>query len=147
MKRLPDYLAVLHEVLKKQPEFSVSFRGVTSSPEAVMIQGYPVGTTLAQIREDLRTTLTARGIGECLDRRYKIVTAHLTVARYFTTMDDWRPLKSLLAANRQRDFGTTCFRSLQLIEGDWYASMDSVRTLQEFPLNNLSANGSVGHLG
>ncbi len=134
-QRLPGYLAALDEVLKSLPPFSVAFRGVTATPDAVMIQGFPEGdNTLAQLRDDLRAALAGRGLGENLDRRYKIATAHLTVVRFSTPMKDWRPLKSLLAANRDRDFGTACFRALQLIEGDWYASANTVRTLREYPL-------------
>jgi len=137
-QRLPDYLAALETVLKNARTFSVAFRGITASPEAIMVQGFPAANALAQLRDDLRATLAARWLGENLDRRYKIATAHLTVTRFCTPMKDWRPLKSLLEKNRDRDFGTTCFQSLQLIEGDWYMSTDSVRVLREFPLGNES---------
>lgn len=136
MQQLPNYLATLDEVLKVRPAFSVTFRGVTASPQAVMIQGFPIDNTLAQLRNDLRSALTARGLGENLDCRYKIVTAHLTVMRFAMPMNDWTPLKSLLAANRNRDFGTACFRTLQLIESDWYASTKTVQILREYPLGN-----------
>jgi 2'-5' RNA ligase len=133
-QRLPDHLAALAEVLKGRPPFSVEFRGMTASPEAVMIQGFPEGNALAKLRDDLRAALAGRGLGENLDRRYKIATAHLTVVRFATPLQDWRPLKALLAANRHRDFGTTCFRAVQLIHGDWYASANTVRMLCEYPL-------------
>lgn len=133
-QRLPDYLAVLDQVLKGRPPFSVSFRGVTASPEAVMIQGFSEDNALAQLRDVLRAALAARGLGKNLDHRYKIVTAHLTVVRFSTPMKDWRQLKLLLTANRDRDFGTTTFRELQLIEGNWYASANTVRMLREYLL-------------
>ena len=133
-QRLPDYLAALDTVLGGSRKFSVTFRGVTASPEAVMIQGFPADNALSQLRDDLRAALVERGLGENLDRRYKIATAHLTVMRFCKPMNDWRPLKSLLAANRERDFGTICFRTLQLIEADWYASANSVKVLKEFSL-------------
>lgn len=133
-RRLPEYLAALDTVLKNRPAFSVKFHGVTASPEAVMIQGFPENNSLAQLRDDLRAALKARGLGENVDRRYKIATAHLTVARFGKPMSDWRPLKSLLEKNREHDCGTTRFRKLQLLEGDWYASANSVRVLKEYPL-------------
>ena len=49
-------------------------------------------------------------------------------------MADWKPLHALLAAHRETDFGESRVRSLQLIENDWYASADTVRTLREYPL-------------
>lgn len=133
-EQLPEYLAALKEVLKDRPAFSVVFRGATASPEAVMIQGFPIGNALAQLRDDLRATLHRRGLGSNLDRRYKIATAHLTVVRFSSAMTSWKPLKTLLEAHRHTDFGETHVRSLQLIESDWYASAQSVRTLHEYPL-------------
>ena len=134
MQKLPDYLTVLDEILRNRSAFSVAFRGVTASPEAVMIQGFPAGNTLAQLRDDLRAALSRRGLGENVDRRYKVVAAHLTVVRFATPMADWKPLKALLAAHRQTDFGECRVGSLELIESDWYASTDTVRTLREYPL-------------
>ncbi|HVU28072.1 MAG TPA: 2'-5' RNA ligase family protein [Verrucomicrobiae bacterium] len=133
-KRLPDYLAVLADVLKNCPAFSINFRGITASPETVMIQGFPAGGDLLRLRNDLCAALTKRGLGENLDRRYKIVTAHLTVIRFATPMKDWQSFKTFLADQRSKDFGEARVRSLQLIEGDWYASADSVRLIQEYPL-------------
>jgi 2'-5' RNA ligase len=132
---LPDYLAALDEVLKNRPAFSVTFRGVTASPEAVMIQGFPDDASLEKLRDDLRAALISRDLGENLDARYKIVTAHLTVARFQTSLPDWQPLKAFLAAQRNTDFGATRIGRIELIEGDWYASPDSVQLLREYPLS------------
>jgi len=134
MQKLPGYLAALDKILRNRPAFSVAFRGVTASPEAVMIQGFPAGNTLSQLRDDLRAALSHRGLGGNLDRRYKVVAAHLTVARFSTALADWQPLKALLMAHRQTDFGESRVRSLQLIESDWYASTETVHTLREYPL-------------
>ena len=129
-QRLPEYLAVLDGVLENRPAFSIAFRGVTASPEAVMIQGFPVGDALNELRDEL----ARRDVGANLKRRYKIAAAHLTMMRFSTPMQDCRPLLEILAANRDTDFGETRVRSLQLVEGDWYASADTVRVLREYPL-------------
>jgi len=134
MQRLPEYLAVLDTVFKNRPAFSIAFRGVTASPEAVLVQGFPLGNTLKQLRDDLRTALSRHGLGENVDVRYKVVAAHLTAVRFFTPMTDWKPLYALLAAHRETDFGKCRVQSLQLIENDWYASADTVRLLREYPL-------------
>ena len=44
--RLPVCRKVLDEVLKNRRAFSVKFRGVTVSPEAVLIQGFPQDNVL-----------------------------------------------------------------------------------------------------
>ncbi len=133
-RRLPEYLAVLDTVLDKRPAFSLAFRGITASPDAIMVQGFPIGGVLSELRGDLRDALSQNRLANNLDRRYKLVTAHLTVARFSNPMPDWKALKSLLKARRHADFGKTRVRSLQLVEGDWYASSDSVRILREYPL-------------
>lgn len=133
-QRLPEYLAALDTVLRNRGAFSIAFRGVTASPEAVMIQGFPVDNALKQVRDELRAALSRRGLEENLDRRYRLVAAHLSVARFSAPMADWKPLHALLAVHRETDFGESRVRSLQLIENDWYASADTVRTLREYPL-------------
>ena len=129
-QRLPEHLEVLDQVLKDRPAFSVVFRGATASPEAVMIQGFPAGSALKELRDEL----SRRGVADTLARRYKMVAAHLTVMRFTTPMADWKPLRDFLLAHRETDFGEARMRTLQLIESDWYASAGTVRTLREYPL-------------
>lgn len=133
--RLPEYRLALEKVLSRRPAFNITFKGVTASPEAVMVQGFPEDNSLQQLRDDLRKTLIAHGLGDGLDRRYKIVTAHLTAARFFRPMSDWRPVKDFLSANRTRDFGTTRVHTLQLIESDWYAAANTVKLISQYDLS------------
>jgi 2'-5' RNA ligase len=134
--RLPACREVLDIVLKNHRAFSVNFRGVTVSPEAVLIQGFPQDDILARLRDDLRNVLRDRGLGENLDHRYKIVAAHLTVMRFSHPQADWKRLLDFLRAHRETDFGEMTFRSLQLIWGDWCASTGKTRTLQQYRLRN-----------
>jgi 2'-5' RNA ligase len=134
--RLPACQAVLDKVLKNRRAFSVKFRGLTASPDAVMIQGFPTDDTLAALRDKLRDAFRQHGLDENLDRRYKISTAHLTAMRFSDPKADWKDLLSLLEAHRETDFGSTRFQSLQLIWSDWYASTGVVRVLQKYRLND-----------
>jgi 2'-5' RNA ligase len=134
--RLPACQTILEKVLKNRRAFSVEFRGVTASPDAVMIQGFPVDDSLARLRDELRGAFRQHGVDENLDRRYKIATAHLTAMRFSNPKADWKRLLSLLEAHRETDFGKTRFQSLQLIWTDWYASTGVVRLLQEYPLKD-----------
>jgi 2'-5' RNA ligase len=133
---LPARLKVLDESLKDRPAFLVKFRGVTVSPEAVLIQGFPQDDMLARLRDDLRIALRNAGAGENLDRRYKIAAAHLTVVRFARPQADWKRLLDFLRAHRETDFGETRFRSLQLIWSDWCASARATRTLREYALKD-----------
>ena len=134
--RLPACRTALDKVLKNCRPFSVEFRGVTASPEAVLIQGFPRGDALARLRDGLRSALRERGVGENLDRRYKITAAHLTVMRFANPKADWKRLLDFLRTHRETDFGETRFRSLQLIWSDWCASARTVRVLREYQLGS-----------
>ena len=126
--------AIINEVLPRQRPFKICFRGVTASPNAVMIQGFPAGDGLNQLRDELRQAFAQNGLGGQLDRRYKITSAHMTVMRFSRLETDWQQLAALLAKNRTRDFGAMEVNRIQLIWGDWYASAKTVRILQEYQL-------------
>ena len=132
--RLTACQEVLDKVLHDGRSFRVDFRGVTVSPHAVMIQGFPANDALLQLRDDLRDGFRKAGLGRNLDRRYKTVTAHLTVMRFSKAEAEWERLLELLQAHRKTDFGGTCFKSLQLIWSNWYTSAGVVRVLHEYPL-------------
>ncbi len=126
--------AVINEILPRQNSFKINFRGVTASPAAVMIQGFPAGDALEKLREELRRAFERNGLGERLDRRYKINSAHMTVMRFCRPDADWKKLADFLRENRETDFGAMEVTRIQLIWGDWYASANVARTLQEYDL-------------
>jgi 2'-5' RNA ligase len=126
---------IITEVLSRQNSFKVSFRGVTASSSAVMIQGFPVGDGLEKLREELRAAFARNGLGGQLDRRYKITFAHMTVMRFRRADADWKQLTTFLAENRETDFGEMEVSSIELIWGDWYASANIARTLREYRLS------------
>jgi len=133
-QHLAAYQVIVAEVLKRHRKFSIAFQGVTASRGGVMIQGFPQDDTLAQIRDDLREALRQNQLGEQLDARYKINTAHITVMRFCNGSLDGEKLLGLLEASREIGFGETRAEKLELILGDWYASADTAQTLQEYKL-------------
>lgn len=126
--------AIIGDVLRHQHPFKIRFQGVTASPGSVMIQGFLMDDGLEKIRSELREAFALKGLAGQLDRRYKISTAHITAMRFRKPDTDWKRLTALLQENRQTNFGETEAGRLQLIWGDWYASADKVRTLQEYRL-------------
>ncbi len=126
--------AVINEVLPRQNSFKINFCGVTASPAAVMIQGFPSGDALDEIRVELRQAFARNGLRERLDRRYKINSAHMTVMRFRRPDADWKRLADFLRENRDTDFGAMEVNLIQLIWSDWYASVNVARTLQEYML-------------
>lgn len=133
-RHLDSYRAILREVLGRQRPFRVAFRGVTVSPGAVLIQGFPLDDGLERIRAELREAFSRAGFEGVLDRRYRITTAHMTVMRFGQADGNWAALVSLLRESREIDFGETAVRNLELTLADWYASAESVRLLEEFSL-------------
>lgn len=131
---LTAYQSIIDGIVKRHRKFSIAFRGVTASRGAVMVQGFPVDQTLAVLRDDLREALRQNKIGEQLDSRYKINTAHMTVMRFCDPNLDGKKLLAVLKTNRKMDFGETRVENLELILGDWYASADTARTLSEYKL-------------
>ena len=144
IQHLAAYQSIIAEVLQRHRKFSITFQGVTASRGGVMIQGFPHDDTLDQMRDDLRESLEANQLGEQLDARYRIKTAHITVMRFCEANLNAKPLLALLAANRATDFGETRVENLELILGDWYASADTARTLQEYKLKSLGTPASGG---
>ena len=134
MRQLAASRAVLDALLPRFHSFKIRFQGVTASPGTVMIQGFPAGEALNKMRETVRGAFRQSGLADRLDRRYRITTAHMTIMRFRRPEADWKRLAAWLTENRHTDFGGMEVNRIQLIWGDWYASADIARTLQEYRL-------------
>jgi 2'-5' RNA ligase len=134
MARLADYLDAVSVVAASTPPFVLDVRGVTLTPGAVLAQGFPREETLATLRDKLRTELAARGLGADLDQRYRLVTAHLTLARFASPLREPERFVAALAAARHIEFGSTTVERLELVFGDWFHSAAHEQHLAEFPL-------------
>ncbi len=69
LPHLAAYKSILRDVLSRHRKFTVSFQGVTASPGAMMIQGFPGDATLRAIRNELRARLGQTPWGVGLDVR------------------------------------------------------------------------------
>ena len=134
MPRAEASIPLIEEALRRQPSFQIKFRGLTAAPDSVMIQGFPVGEGLTNIREAVREAFSRAEFGDMLDRRYKVTAAHITIMRFCKPDADLQPLLAFLKENRETNFGECEFKNIQLIFGDWYASANTVRTLKVYPL-------------
>lgn len=134
MDRMEACRGIIGRVLAAHRPFKIVFRGVTASPVAVMVQGFPADESLAAIRTDLREAFASNGLGDMLDRRYKISAAHMTIMRFQKAAGDLTSLLTFLGENRETSFGESDVDAIQLILGDWYASADTVKVLEEYRL-------------
>lgn len=133
---LAEFRGILREILPLHRPFKVEFRGVTAAPNAVMLQGFPLDDGLEKIRADIRVACAQHGFVGRLDRRYPNRAAHVTAMRFCRPQADWQPLATLVQENRQTLFDEMPVDTLRLTWGDWYASAETVRVLEEYHLQN-----------
>jgi len=131
---LDRYRAVLSGVFAEVAPFAVQFTGLTASPESVMVCGDAPGDALNRLRDRLREQLAAAGLGATLDRRYRSVTAHMTILRFQAPPRDLPGLAAYLAALRDHAFGQFAVEQVDLVTNNWYMSHDAVTVLERYAL-------------
>jgi len=132
------YDAAVREAIRGEAPFTIDVRGVTLSPAAVLVQGFPRDDTLARIRARLRAALAARGLGGALDQRYRLETAHLTLVRFAAPLRDPARFVDALAAARTEAFGPSTVAALELVLGDWYQSSERARPIATYALGTAA---------
>jgi 2'-5' RNA ligase len=136
MDRFQKGRPLIGQALTAQRPFKIKFHGVTASPDSVLIQGFPLDDGLAAIRATLRDAFARAGFADMLDRRYKVTAAHMSVMRFCRPCPEINELLAFLKENRQTGFGECEISQLELIFGDWYASSDKVKSLEEYSLRS-----------
>jgi 2'-5' RNA ligase len=135
MGRVKKCRGIVDEALKKHGRFRMAFRGISATPVGVIAQGFPLDSGLVAIRDDIRNAFARNGLGDMLDRRYKISGAHMTIMRFRERRADLKELISFLKQNRQTPFGECEINHIEFYLADWYSSTGTVRMLQEYPLS------------
>lgn len=134
LAQLPLYRRAIDRALAASAPFTLHFDGLTASPAALLVQGYPLGPELERLRAALRSAIDDVGLGHNLDRRYRITTAHMTAVRFCRPLKDPRRFVTALQSLRRRDFGSSPVTEIHLVENDWYMSRDRVRLLHTYPI-------------
>lgn len=128
------YLEAVEAALADANSFAIDFKGVTVSPGAIMIQGFPHGAALEMLRDGLRASLQNAGLAEGLDVRYRLITAHLTACRFRSPLRDSVRFAETLQEFRQTSFGSSIIKVLKLVKSDWYISPETTEILGEYSL-------------
>jgi 2'-5' RNA ligase len=134
LAQLPRYRRAIDQVIAAVPRFSLHFDGLTASPAAILVQGYPDGSQLHDLREALRAAVHAAGLGHNLDQRYRIATAHMTAVRFCRPLRAAARLAATLQSLRRHDFGPSPVTQIHLVRNDWYMSQDQVHLLHTYTL-------------
>lgn len=114
------YQALVAEVLHGVRPFRVELRGLTASPGGILLQGFPQGTGLQQLRTALRQAFQASGLRQTIDQRYRIQTAHATVVRFRAPLQHPPRLAELTRRFQDYPLGAFEVSTLELVYNDWY---------------------------
>ncbi|WP_433832404.1 2'-5' RNA ligase family protein [Flavobacterium anhuiense] len=129
-----EYIEVICRSLVDVEKIQIHFKGITASPSALMIQGFPSDETLNNLRNRLRENFKNSGLQQSIDSRYSISTAHSTVMRFQEKLHDPKKLIEITEKFRDYDFGTFDVKNLELVYNDWYQRKTTTRVLGDFGL-------------
>lgn len=111
------------QALQGMAPFKVHFRGITASPAAIVIQGFPLDDHLGELRDRMRKLYGASSLRTSMDRRYRLEGAHATAVRFRDGVTQPDALKQLLDKYRNYDFGIAEITSLDLVFNNWYQNL------------------------
>lgn len=127
-----DYTDVIQQSLVHLDKIKIEFRGVTASPSAVMIQGFPTNKSLDNFRNKLRENFRKSALQQSIDSRYAIATAHSTVLRFQEKIQDSAKLIQVVEKFRDYNFGEFTVENLELVYNDWYQRESNTIHLAKF---------------
>ncbi len=127
-----DYVALIEKSLANIGELEINFQGITASPSAIMLQGFPSTNALDDLRNNLRANFKESALEQSIDKRYSIQTAHSTLARFRKPIENKEKLLATLEKYRNFDFGNFKVESCYLVYNDWYQRKQWVKVLHEF---------------
>ncbi|MGN8055520.1 2'-5' RNA ligase family protein [Pedobacter sp. 22163] len=131
---IQNYIQLIQEVLARHKRFKIQFKGLTASPSCILIQGF-LTDTLNEIRDDLRADFKNSDLQQSIDKRYAIQTAHSTVIRFRSELENKNALVQLIEKYRDFDFGTFEVKEVELVYNDWYQRERFVEKLHQFCLS------------
>ncbi|OXA73247.1 mutarotase [Flavobacterium aquidurense] len=129
---IPEYIDVIQQSLVHLDQITIEFRGVTASPSAFMIQGFPTDESLHNFRDKLRENFKKSTLEQSIDSRYTIATAHTTVMRFQEKLVNPKELIATAAQFRDYDFGEFQVENLELVYNDWYQREKNTIRLANF---------------
>ncbi|MFB5189935.1 2'-5' RNA ligase family protein [Alicyclobacillus fastidiosus] len=131
---IAPYIDILTESIASFPPIRIAYRGITASPDCVMVQGYPLDSALQDLRERIRGHFRKAGVKSTLDQRFKTHTAHLTCLRFQNPiLKQPEQFLQFLQRNRDFDFGICEISELEFVANDWYMSDEHVDVIHRFP--------------
>lgn len=131
---LQDYIAVINKCITGLNKSVINLQGITASPSAVMIQGFPSDTSINDLRDNLRTAFKQTSLEQSIDKRYSLFTTHLTVVRFRKPINNKDLFLKTLHKYRDYNFGKFEIKNLELVHNDWYQRAEFVKILSDFKI-------------
>lgn len=125
---------VLKQAVDRISSYSIDYRGITASPDSVIVQGFPQDSTLQKLRQSVREHVKRANIPSTLDDRYRIHTAHMTCVRFREPLYRSAEFLRFLHHFRDVDYGTSKVTELEFVVNDWYMSDEHTEIVHRFPL-------------
>jgi 2'-5' RNA ligase len=129
-----EYIEIICRSLVDVDKIKIHYKGVTASPSAIMIQGFPSDETLNNLRNRLRENFKNSDLQQSIDSRYEIFTAHSTIMRFQEKLHDPKKLIQIAEKYRDYDFGEFDVKNIELVYNDWYQRKSTTRVLGDFGL-------------
>lgn len=135
LRQTRQFSAAVKSALEKSAApVRIEFSGITASPEAILIQGFVEDNTLDDIRDSLRRELRRCGLAGSVDGRYRLVTAHMTIARFRAPLRNGKKMAAFLQRARKLPFGRTDVKAVTLVKNDWYMSRKTLEIVGKYQL-------------
>ena len=132
------YIEAISTSLKDIQDIQICFKGVTTTKEAVMIQGFMLNDNLTTLRDRLRENFRSSTLMQDIDTRYLTKTAHITSVRFRERIRNAEDFVKTIEEYKV-DFGITRAANIDLIYTDWYCRKSKVKWLNRFALGKDSS--------
>jgi len=129
---LSAYIRLIEKSAQHISDIQLRFEGISTSPEAVLVQGFPINDRLEQFRKLLRKDFKTSGLYQTIDARYTLSTAHITTVRFRKKLRMSEKYADVLQHHRNTEFGSFQPTAIELVYNDWYQRGDVVETLHTF---------------
>lgn len=133
-----SYLEIFNQCMQDIGSIDIKFEGITTSTSCVLIQGFPVGNGLHELRNELRQKYKESLLRSSIDSRYTINTAHVTAVRFRSPLTNPQRMIEVLNQYRHHDFGTVSFSEFELVFNNWYQNLSETT-----PLSHCSIKKSL----
>ena len=132
------YQSAVRASLQTSRPFALTYTGLTAAPGGIMVQGFPAGSGLEELRQATRRCFQASGLQQSIDQRYRLQTAHSTVLRFRKPLQNPARLLQMLMQHQHRFIGTFEVNTVELVYNDWYQRARNTVLLEKFKLGSAA---------